>query len=100
MDRQRMLIELTLEAMLRAFVNVHQDNWDDPLVGAEIATNNSVHLSSNYTPFYLNSGQHPNLSFDIALKTKSENQSVDDMLQSMHRAIEQAKIFLSEAQQR
>jgi RNase H-like domain found in reverse transcriptase/Reverse transcriptase (RNA-dependent DNA polymerase)/Integrase zinc binding domain/Chromo (CHRromatin Organisation MOdifier) domain/Retroviral aspartyl protease len=90
----------TLEAMLRAFVNVHQDNWDDPLVGAEIATNNSVHLSSNYTPFYLNAGQHPNLSFDIALKTKSENQSVDDMLQSMHRAIEQAKIFLSEAQQR
>ena len=47
----------TLEEYLRSFINLEQDNWDDLLVFAEIAYNNSVHSSTNYTPYYLNSGQ-------------------------------------------
>ena len=52
----------TLEEYLRSYINFEQDNWDELLVTAEIAYNNSVHISTNYTPYYLNSGQHPNFS--------------------------------------
>ena len=52
----------TLEEYLRSFINVEQDNWDELLISAEIAYNNSVHTSTKYTPYYLNYVQHPNLS--------------------------------------
>jgi hypothetical protein len=51
----------TLENMLRAYVNYHQDDWDERLSAAEIAVNNSHHSSTGFTPYYMNSGQHPHL---------------------------------------
>ena len=51
----------TLENMLRSYVNYHQDDWDERLTAAEIAVNNSNHSSTGFTPYYLNSGQHPRL---------------------------------------
>jgi hypothetical protein len=51
----------TLENMLRAYVSYHQDDWDERLTAAEIAVNNSHHSSTGFTPYYMNSGQHPRL---------------------------------------
>jgi hypothetical protein len=45
--------------MLRAYVNYEQDDWDDRLVAIEYAYNNSKHASTGFSPFYLNTGQHP-----------------------------------------
>lgn len=51
----------TLENTLRSYVSYHQDDWDERLTAAEIAVNNSNHSSTGFTPYYLNSGQHPRL---------------------------------------
>ena len=58
-DGQTERVNRVLEEFLRAFVTPSQDNWDLLLPMAEFAINNSVHTSTKYTPFFLNSGQHP-----------------------------------------
>ena len=59
-----------LEDMLRAYVDNHQDDWDEYLMTAEFAYNNSVQSSTGHTPFYLNSGQHPHMPLTAALPAK------------------------------
>ena len=70
------------------------------LVCAEIAYNNSANASTGETPYFMNSGQHPCLSIPTSVQFKTKNQSVADLLESMHTAIEHAKASLAEAQQR
>jgi Reverse transcriptase (RNA-dependent DNA polymerase)/RNase H-like domain found in reverse transcriptase/Integrase zinc binding domain/Retroviral aspartyl protease/Chromo (CHRromatin Organisation MOdifier) domain len=91
----------TLEDMLRSFTNYNQDDWDEYLISLEIAYNDSIHLSTNETPFYLNSGQHPRLSPLLSVNTTTSNhQSVNDMLSQLQKAINNAKTSLLQAQQR
>jgi hypothetical protein len=45
--------------MLRAYVGNEHDNWDEKLVCAEFAINNSWQEAMKNTPFFLNYGQHP-----------------------------------------
>jgi hypothetical protein len=101
-DGQTEISNKTLEQYLRSYVNYEQNNWDEFLISAEIAYNNTIQASTTFTPYYLNSGQHPNLSFDHALKSKinTNNESVDEMLSSMNNALSHAKILLHQAQQR
>ena len=58
-DGQTERANRTLEDMLRACVSDRQDDWDEHLTAIEIAYNNSEQASTGFTPFYLNSGQHP-----------------------------------------
>jgi hypothetical protein len=58
-DGQTERVNRVIGEYLRSFVNERQDDWDLLLPMAEFALNNSVHSSSGFTPFYLNSGQHP-----------------------------------------
>ena len=51
----------TIVETLRAFVNYSQNNWDALLPFAEFAYNDSVHAATGFTPFYLDTGQHPGL---------------------------------------
>ena len=57
-DGQTERINQTLEEMIIAFVNHKQDNWDECLLVAEFAYNNSKQASTGFTPFYLDCGQH------------------------------------------
>ena len=59
----------TIEDMLRAYVNSHGDDWDEHLVAAEMAINNSVQASTGYTPYYLTYGQHPRMPIEGATGT-------------------------------
>jgi hypothetical protein len=86
--------------MLRAYVDINQDDWDKYLVTAEIAVNNSIQASSGQTPFYLNYGQHPNLALSGATKIKSKNQSVADLLTELELCLNNAKTSLQQAQNR
>jgi hypothetical protein len=45
--------------MLRAYIHPSQTDWDEHLLAAEFAYNNSVNASTGFTPFYLTNGQHP-----------------------------------------
>ena len=54
----------TMEAYLRAFVNFEQNDWARLLPMAEFAYNNAKNASTGYTPFELNCGYHPCVSFE------------------------------------
>jgi hypothetical protein len=101
-DGQTEVTNKTLENMLRAYADYRQDNWDECLTSAEIAYNNSVQVSTGYTPYYLNCGQHPNLPIVDAVneEAKSNNPTVNELLSRMHEAITTAKANLQAAQQR
>ena len=92
----------TLEEMLRAYVGYQQDDWDQHLVAAEIAYNNTVQASSKQTPFFLNCGQHPRLALDVAVQPQAEsnNATAAERIRELHRRIERAKEDLRHAQQR
>ena len=97
-DGQTERTNRTLEDMLRAFVSVRQDNWDDYLVASEIAINNTQQASSKYSPYFLNSGAHPR--FPLCVQTKSVNQSAEHLFESLRVALEHATKNLEQAQQR
>ena len=101
-DGQTERTNRTLEEMLRAYVNYQQSDWDDYLISAEIAFNNSVQLSTGYSPYYLNHGFHP--SFPIQMTAESEqeskNEAAKQYLTNMQESIEKAKENLQVAQQR
>lgn len=99
-DGQTERANRTLEDMLRAFVDVNQDDWDEYLVQAEIAYNNSEQASTKYTPFYLNSGQHPSLPLSKIVGDKTNNESVNDLLGRLRICLDNAKLNLQEAQAR
>lgn len=92
----------TLEEMLRAYVGPRQDDWDECLVAAEIAYNNSVQASTKETPFFLNCGQHPRLALDQAVLPNqvSNNPTAAERIEELHRLIERAKESLQIAQKR
>ena len=72
-DGQTERMNRTLEDMLRANTNYEQDNWDEYLITLEIAYNNSVQASTGFTPFFLDSGQHPNLSPILSTQSETSN---------------------------
>ena len=91
-DGQTERTNRTLEEMLRAYVNYQQSDWDDYLISAEIAFNNSFQLSTGYSPYYLNHGFHP--SFPIQMTSESEqeskNEASNQFLTNMQESIEKA----------
>ena len=103
-DGQTERANRTLEDMLRAYVSQRQDDWDQHLVAAEIATNNSVHASTGFTPYYLNTGQHPNLPIATAVQALttsiSTNATSSDLLSTLDTNLQLAKQHLSAAQER
>ena len=68
-DGQTERMNRTIEDMLRAYVNNQGDDWDEHLVAAEMAINNSVQASTGYTPYYLTYGQHPRMPIEGATGT-------------------------------
>ena len=53
----------TMEAYLRAFVNFKQNDWVRLLPMAEFTYNNAKNASTGHTPFELNCGYHPRMSY-------------------------------------
>ena len=72
----------TMEAYLQAFVNFEQNDWARLLPMAEFAYNNAKNASTGYTPFELNCGYHPRVSYeediDPRFKCKSANDLAND----------------------
>ena len=89
----------TLEEMLRAFVSVQQNDWDEQLDAAELAINNSTQASSKETPFYLTYGRHVRTPLNLAVPS-STNQSAVDVVETLRDAHALAREKLIEAQQR
>jgi hypothetical protein len=101
-DGQTERANRTLEDMLRAYVSYRQTDWDQHLVAAEIAYNNSVQASTGYSPFFLNSGQHPHLPLSIAARSDndSNNPPAAELLGQLYDDLALAMDHLQRAQQR
>ena len=95
-DGQTEVMNNTLGIMLRAFIDEKQTNWDTLLSAAEFAYNNSVHHSTGYTPFLLNTGQHPRVPANLLSPTDSNTPSVHEYLEQQSTAL----IFAQDALQR
>jgi hypothetical protein len=101
-DGQTERANRTIEEMLRAYVNYQQNDWDDCLTAIEIAYNDSKQASTQYSPYYLNSGQPSFLPLTAAVTRLHEasNPTAAERIQKLHDDLAQAKHYLEEAQAR
>jgi hypothetical protein len=63
-DGQTEIANAALEAILRCYVNYHQDDWSEWLPLAEFALNNQESESTKMSPFFANSASHPRMGFE------------------------------------
>ena len=69
-----------MEAYLQAFVNFEQNDWARLLPMAEFAYNNAKNASTGHTPFELNCGFHPRMSYEEDVDPRSQSKSADKLL--------------------
>ena len=81
MDGQTKRQNSTMEAYLRAFVNFEQNDWARLLSMAKFAYNNTTNASTGYTPFELNCGYHPRVSYeeDEILDPRSKSKIAEEL---------------------
>lgn len=82
-DGQTERANRTLEDMLRAYVSPHHDDWDEHLINAEFAYNDSVNATTGYSPFYLNYGRHPHTPLSLYSGNDIVNESTEEFVQRM-----------------
>ncbi len=78
----------TMEAYLRAFVNWEQDNWTRLLPMAEFAYNNAKNASTGQTPFELNCGYHPKVSFEEDVDPRLRSHSANELAEELRELME------------
>ena len=78
-DGQTKMRNSTMEAYLRAFVNFKQNDWARLLPMAEFAYNNAKNASTGHTPFELNCGYHPRVSYEEDIDPRSKSKSADKL---------------------
>ena len=61
-DGQTERTNQTLKQYLRVYCNYQQDNWSELLPLAEFAYNNAPSATTGISPFFANTGYHPNIS--------------------------------------
>ena len=73
--REKELVADELAVQRRQYEDLaaRQDNWDEPLIWAEFAYNNYMHISTGETPFMLDSGQYPRMGFEPACPSMLES---------------------------
>ena len=69
----------TIEIYLRAFVNFEQNNWARLLPMAKFAYNNAKNASIGFTPFELNCGYYPRVSYKEDLDPRSKTRTVEEL---------------------
>jgi hypothetical protein len=98
-DGQSEIMNRFLNDFLRNFCSGDHHSWEQHLRVAGFAYNNSVHVSTGYSPFYLNYGQHPNVPVQ---RTRSPANAGSDTAEGFAADIaivlNHAKSCLSEAQ--
>jgi transposase InsO family protein len=95
-DGQTKHVNQVIEGYLHTFTSRRQDNWDDLLPSGEFHYNNSVHLSTQQTPFMLDTRRNPRMGFEPQ-QPRSNLESVNDFVECMALGIEEAKVALTKA---
>jgi len=101
-DGQTERMNRTLEQVLRHFVNIHHNDWDDFLPLAEFAMNNSTSATTTYTPFYLNSGQTPHTPLTLVAPLPPDHEltpAAEALHERWRDALEHAQVSMRLAQE-
>ena len=77
-----------MKMYFRAFVNWEQDDWAKLLPMAELAYNNAKNASTGHTPFILNCGYHPRVSFKENVDLRSGSCSANKLAGKLRELIE------------
>lgn len=67
-DGQTERTNSTLQSILRHYVHWNEATWDRHLPLVEFAYNNHVHTATQYSPFYLMYGEHPQAPISMMFK--------------------------------
>ena len=97
-DGQTERTNATLEQYLRCFINYQQDNWSTLLPMAEFCYNNTVHSSTNQTPFYALHGYHPRFHVDVP-RVSASTPLAHKRLQSIKGTQEDLQFHIATAQE-
>jgi hypothetical protein len=95
-DGQTERVNQELEGYLRIFTSQRQDDWDGLLPLGEFSHNNHVHLSTQQTPFMVDTGRHPCMGFEPQ-QPRSKLESVNEFADHMALGIEEVKLALTKA---
>ena len=87
----------TLEQYLRCFCSASQDDWYSLLPSAEFAYNNSIHSTTNQTPFWSNFGFHP--SFLPNSFPETSVPAVQDLIASIQQNFRRLQETMHQAQE-
>lgn len=103
-DGQSEISNQEMERYLRSYANYQQDDWADWLSMAEFASNACVSSSSGLSPFMVNKGFEPRMSFHPIDMTGSARERilkrrVESITGTMERIWEHAKNTLQRAQE-
>ncbi len=77
-----------MEAYLKVFVNWEQDDWTRLLPMAEFAYNNAMNASTGHTPFELNYGYHPRVSFEEDVDPRLRSRLANELAEELSELIE------------
>ena len=78
-DSQTKKQKSTIEAYLQAFLNFGQNNWAKFPGIAKFAYNNAKNASTGHTPFELNCGYHPYVSFKENTNPCSQSKMANEL---------------------
>jgi len=96
-DRQTERINQELEQYLRMYVNHRQNNWAEWLATAEFTFNNKIHMATKSSPFQVNYGREPRMSFNI--RKKEKNEKAEEFAREMKKRHEEARVALVRLQE-
>jgi transposase InsO family protein len=97
-DGQTERTNATLEQYLRCFTNYQQDDWADLLPMAEFGYNNTVHSSTQQTPFFAHQGYHPRFSVNIP-RAAASNPTAANRLTVLKQVQEDLQFHIRSAQE-
>jgi transposase InsO family protein len=95
-DGQTERVNQVLEGYLCIFTSRRQDDWDDFLPTGEFQYNNTVHSSTQQTPFMVDTSRHPRMGFELQ-QPRSTLESANEFTEHMALGIEEAKAALTKA---
>ena len=78
----------TIEADLRVFLKLEQDNWVKLLPMVEFAYNNAKNANIGQTSFKLNCGYHPRVFFKEDVDPRSRSRSVNELADKLRELME------------
>jgi hypothetical protein len=84
-----------IEKFLQMFVNYRQDNWEEWLPIGEFCYNDKKHSATGFTPFFIETGQHP-WKGEIS-KESPKCPEVQNFVEQLEQVRKQAKTSLEQA---